>query len=170
MNAAVKPHLMQAVNWKKFTLEEWLYQVGAWLDQDRLQGHSGGSLHPIAVAMWLAAKKEKAVKLPDLKRDELVANYIADFDSYRVSRAKIACLITGEEAHAVQTLIVDMMGQSDALDTWLIAVKKRYFRGFSFSDMVSKDCTLMDVKFDVKCGLAALHARYPHILKLVKSA
>jgi hypothetical protein len=33
MNAAVQQqHILQAVNWSRFNLEEWLYQFGAWMN------------------------------------------------------------------------------------------------------------------------------------------
>ena len=48
MNAAVN-HIMQNVDWTRFSLEEWLYQFGAWMHSN--SGPCGKSINPIAVAM-----------------------------------------------------------------------------------------------------------------------
>ena len=171
MGAAQRLHVLQVVDWSRFTLEEWLYQVGAWLDEQYRYNTNDQrvetSMNPIAVAMMQAAKKIKVKKIDDAKRGEIISNYILDgVDDYRAGRSKVECLICDEEAQAVKTLVADMTGQSEVLDSWLASVEDRYFRGKSWSGMENKDRTVMDAKFDVRCGLAALHARYPHILKM----
>jgi hypothetical protein len=164
MNAAVN-HIMQTTDWTKYSLEEWLYQFGAWMYSN--SGTCGKSINPIAVAMDQAAKKRKQ----EVKgKEQIMADWLCSEDStIPKSRGKgIACEITDNEARAVQRLILDMQGQSEILDEWLDAVIDRYFYGNPISALVNESRTLMDAKFDIKCGLAAIHTRYPFIAHSAK--
>ena len=157
MNAAVN-HIMQSVDWTRFSLEEWLYQFGAWMHSN--SGTCGKSINPIAVAMDQAVKKRKQqVK----GKEQIIADWMASDEVTTVKRKGITCDITDNEARAVQRLILDMQGKSHVLDEWLDAVIDRYFYGSPISALVNESRTLMDVKFDIKCGLAAIHAKYPFI-------
>ena len=157
MNAAVN-HIMQNVDWTRFSLEEWLYQFGAWMHSN--SGTCGKSINPIAVAMDQAVKKRKQqVK----GKEQIISDWIASDDVSKVKRKGITCEITDNEARAVQRLILDMQGKSHVLDEWLDAVIDRYFYGNPISALVNESRTLMDAKFDIKCGLAAIHAKYPFI-------
>ncbi|WP_151834408.1 hypothetical protein [Acinetobacter junii] len=157
MNAAVN-HIMQTVDWNRFSLEEWLYQFGAWMHSN--SGTCGKSINPIAVAMDQAVKKRKQ----QIKgKDQIIADWISSEGVTTVKRKGITCDITDNEARAVQRLILDMQGKSHVLDEWLDAVIDRYFYGSPISALVNESRTLMDVKFDIKCGLAAIHAKYPFI-------
>ncbi|WP_151690880.1 hypothetical protein [Acinetobacter junii] len=157
MNAAVN-HIMQTVDWTRFSLEEWLYQFGAWMHSN--SGTCGKSINPIAVAMDQAVKKRKQ----QIKgKDQIIADWISSEGVTTVKRKGITCDITDNEARAVQRLILDMQGKSHVLDEWLDAVIDRYFYGNPISALVNESRTLMDAKFDLKMGLAAIHARYPFI-------
>lgn len=157
MNAAVN-HIMQNVDWTRFSLEEWLYQFGAWMRSNT--GTCGKSINPIAVAMDQAVKKRKQqVK----GKEQIIADWMASDEVTTVKRKGITCEITDNEARAVQRLILDMQGKSHVLDEWLDAVIDRYFYGSPISALVNESRTLMDAKFDIKCGLAAIHAKYPFI-------
>ena len=157
MNAAVN-HIMQNVDWTRFSLEEWLYQFGAWMHSN--SGTCGKSINPIAVAMDQAVKKRKQ----QIKgKDQIIADWMASDEVTTVKRKGITCDITDNEARAVQRLILDMKGKSHVLDEWLDAVIDRYFYGNPISALVNESRTLMDAKFDLKMGLAAIHARYPFI-------
>ena len=159
MNAAVN-HIMQTTDWTKYSLEEWLYQFGAWMYSN--SGTCGKSINPIAVAMDQVAKKRKQ----EVKgKDQIMADWLCSDDSIiPKGRSKgITCEITDNEARAVQRLILDMQGQSEVLDEWLDTVIDRYFYGNPISALVNESRTLMDAKFDIKCGLAAIHTRYPFI-------
>ena len=157
MNAAVN-HIMQSVDWTRFSLEEWLYQFGAWMRSN--SGTCGKSINPIAVAMDQAVKKRKQqVK----GKDQIIADWMASDEVTTVKRKGITCEITDNEARAVQRLILDMQGKSHVLDEWLDAVIDRYFYVSPISALVNESRNLMDVKFDIKCGLAAIHAKYPFI-------
>lgn len=157
MNAAVN-HIMQTVDWTRFSLEEWLYQFGAWMHSN--SGTCGKSINPIAVAMDQAVKKRKQ----QIKgKEQIIADWISSDGVTTVKRKGITCDITDNEARAVQRLILDMQGKSHVLDGWLDAVIDRYFYGSPISALVNESRTLMDAKFDLKMGLAAIHARYPFI-------
>lgn len=169
MGIDVQKHLMQAVDWSRFDLEGWLYQFGAWIDQESFVGTPGGSYrNPIAQAMagHLASKKVKNLTPEQLQN--IIAGYLIVPEKLRVGKSNTICQITDNEARAVQRLVLDLMGQSEIMDTWLNAIIDRYFRGFSWKQMVRPSRTEMDAKFDVKCGIAALHARYPFIKHLTE--
>lgn len=165
MNAAVN-HIMQTTDWTKYSLEEWLYQFGAWMYSN--SGTCGKSINPIAVAMDQAAKKRKQkVK----GKEQIMADWLCSDDDTPMPKGRgkgITCEITDNEARAVQRLILDMQGQSEILDSWLEMVIFRYCYAMPLSRLVTPYSTLMDVKFDIKCGLAAMHARYPFIAHSAK--
>ena len=158
MNAKVD-HIMQKIDWTRFSLEEWLYQFGAWMRSN--SGTCGKSINPIAVAMDQAVKKRKQqVK----GKDQIIADWLlSDEQTAPKVRGRFACEISDDEARAVQRLILDMKGRSEVLDGWLDTVIDRYFYGNPISALANQSRTLMDAKFDIKCGLAAIHARYPFI-------
>lgn len=169
MNAAVN-HIMQSVDWTRFSLEEWLYQFGAWMHSN--SGTCGKSINPIAVAMDQAVVRRKKFKLGVRKQRQVIADYMISEQTTLKGRGKVTCDITDNEARAVQRLILDMQGKSHVLDEWLDAVIDRYFYGNSWPNMVIKvgpvdNPTIlrseMDARSDVKCGLAALHSRYSFI-------
>jgi hypothetical protein len=171
MNAVVKvQNIMQAVDWSKYTLEEWLYQFGAWMNS--VAGTCGKSINPIAVAMDEALVKQRKFKLGVRKTRQIIADSMLVEDKPRLTRTNIVCQIDDNEARAVQRLILDMQGQSEIMDEWMDAIIDRYFYGNSWPNMVIKvgrvdNPTIlrseMDARFDVKCGLAALHSRYSFI-------
>ena len=162
MNAAVKvQNIMQAVNWSKYSLEEWLYQFGAWMNS--VSGTCGKSINPIAVAMDEAVIKQRKLKLNTLVKNQVIADYVTDEKLPKLSRQNVICQISDNEARAVQRLILDMQGQSEIMDEWMDAIICRYFYGNSWSQMCNESRTGVDAKFDVKCGLAALHCRYGFI-------
>lgn len=165
MGIDVQKHLMQAVDWSRFDLEGWLYQFGAWIDQEGFVSAPGGSYkNPIAQAMagYVASKKVK--NLTPEQRQNIITGYLTEPEKLRVGKSNTICQITDNEARAVQRLVLDLLGQSEIMDTWLNAIIDRYFRGFSWKQMVCPNRTEMDAKFDVRCGLAVLHVRYKFII------
>ena len=172
MNAMVKvQNIMQAVDWSKHSLEEWLYQFGAWMNS--VSGVCGSSVNPIAVAMDQAVVKRKTAKLTEQQKKEIIAAHFLDSEKPKLTRSNIICLIDDNEARAVQRLILDMQGQSEIMDEWMDAIICRYFYGNSWSQMVKWEMNPVgdmvkmysenDARADVKCGLAALHCRYKFI-------
>lgn len=160
MTAAVT--IMQVVDWTRFDLEGWLYQFGAWMNT--VSGTCGKSINPIAVAMDSAVKAQKYRKLTKEQQQQVIVDYLTgDFEPPKARRSKLVCQIDDNEARAVQRLILDLQGQSEVLDDWLDAIICRYFYNNSWAEMKNSTRTEMDAKFDVKCGLAALHVRYGFI-------
>jgi len=165
MNSAV--NIMQAMDWKKYTLEEWLYQFGAWMNS--VSGTTGRSINPIAIAMDNAVKAQKFKKLSKKQQQQIIVDYLTgDFEPTQPKRTKITCQINDNEARAVQRLILDMQGQSEVLDDWMNAIIDRYFYSNSWSEMVTSERSQSDARSDVKCGLAALHSRYKFLIYLKK--
>ena len=164
-------NIMQAVDWSKHSLEEWLYQFGAWMNS--VSGVCGNSVNPIAVAMDQAVVKQKIAKLTEQQKKEIIAAHFLDSEKPKLTRSNITCLIDDNEARAVQRLILDMQGQSEIMDEWMDAIICRYFYGNSWSQMVKWEMNPVgdmvkmysenDARADVKCGLAALHCRYKFI-------
>ena len=172
MTAMVKvQNIMQAVDWSKYSLEEWLYQFGAWMNS--VSGVCGNSVNPIAIAMDQAVVKQKIAKLTEDQKKEVIAAHFLDSEKPKLTRSNITCLIDDNEARAVQRLILDMQGQSEIMDEWMDAIICRYFYGNSWSQMVKWEMNPVgdmvkmysenDARADVKCGLAALHCRYKFI-------
>lgn len=171
MNAMVKvQNIMQVVDWSKYSLEEWLYQFGAWMNS--VSGTCGKSINPIAVAMDEAIVKQRKFKLGVRKTRQIIADSMLSEEKPKLSRVGVVCEIDDNEARAVQRLILDMQGQSEIMDEWMDAIIDRYFYGNSWPNMVIKVGRVdmptiirseMDARSDVKCGLAALHTRYSFI-------
>ena len=172
MNAMVKvQNIMQAVDWGKYSLEEWLYQFGAWMNS--VSGTCGKSINPIAVAMDEAIVKQRKFKLGVRKTRQIIADSMLSEEKPKLSRVGVVCEIDDNEARAVQRLILDMQGQSEIMDEWMDAIICRYFYGNSWSQMVKWEMNPVgdmvkmysenDARADVKCGLAALHCRYKFI-------
>ena len=159
MNVAVT--ITSAVDWSKFDLEGWLYQFGAWMNS--VSGACGKSINPIAVAMDEAVIKQRKFKLGVRKTRQIIADYMLEEEKPKLSRQNTICQIDDNEARAVQRLVLDMQGQSEIMDGWMDAIICRYFYGNSWSQMCNENRTGVDAKFDVKCGLAALHCRYGFI-------
>lgn len=155
-------HILQTVDWSRFNLEEWLYQLGAWQNSVKLT--CGKSLNPIAIAMDQAVVKRKKIKIGLMKKRQIIADGIlndVEFMPIKKQTPKdTVCQIDDNEARAIQHLVLDLQGQSEILDDWMDAVISRYFYFNSWSEMVTEKRTGVDAKFDVKCGLAVLHSRY----------
>ena len=172
MNAMVKAqNIMQAADWSKYSLEDWLYQFGAWMNS--VSGACGKSINPIAVAMDEAVVKQKIAKLTEERKREIIAAHFLEDEKPKLIRTNHICQINDNEARAVQNLILGMQGQSEILDEWMSAIIGRYFYCNSWSQMVKwvmnpvgdmiKTYSENDARADVKCGLAALHSRYNFI-------
>lgn len=162
MNMMVKvQNIMQVVDWSKYSLEEWLYQFGAWMNS--VAGSCGKSVNPIAVAMDEAVIKQRKFKLGVRKTRQIIADYMLEDEKPKLSRQNTICQIDDNEARAVQRLILDMQGQSEIMDEWMDAIICRYFYGNSWAQMVTEERSKHAAEQDVKCGLAALHCRYKFI-------
>ncbi|MFW1777583.1 hypothetical protein ACG9XQ_10765 [Acinetobacter baumannii] len=152
-----KKHVMQMMDWSKYDLPEWLRQCGAW-QQSCANGYR--SSNPIAAAM-----KKAKVRISKNQRAKLIAYYLCDEEPPKTKRNKVICQITDDEARAVQRLVLDVINgtDSEALLDWMEVIISRYFNNRSWSELETPDRTVMDAKYDVRCGLAVLHMRYPFI-------
>lgn len=155
MNAVVT--IMNTVDWSKYDLEGWLYQFGAWMNS--VSGTCGQSINPIAIAMDQVVVKQKILRLTEEQKKEIITAHFTNEEKPKLTRTRIVCQIDDNEARAVQRLILDMQGHSQIMDEWMDALICRYFYGNSWSQMRTDSRTEMDAKYDVKCGLAALHSR-----------
>lgn len=159
MNKSKREHILQTMDWTRFDLEGWLYQFGAWMNS--VSGTCSKSINPIAVAMDNAVKTRKYQNLTEAQQAQVLVDYICgDINLPKPRRGRIKCQINDNEARAVQRLVLDMQNQSEILDDWMDAIIDRYFYGNSWSQMIRESRTLADARLDVKCGLAALHAKY----------
>ena len=160
--AVAKQHILQSVDWTRFDLEGWLQQFGAWLYTS--SGSCGRSVNPIAIAMDNAVKAKKVKQLGHEQQVQIITDYLAgDYVPPKPCKTKTICEIDDNEARAVQRLILDIKGQSEVLDGWMDAIIDRYFYTNSWSEMKNNTRTEMGAKFDIRCGLAALHVKYGFI-------
>ncbi len=65
----------------------------------------------------------------------------------------------------MQRLILDVINNTDseALLEWMDVIICRYLEGYSWSKLQKLERTVMEAKYDIRCGLAVLHYRYPFI-------
>lgn len=150
MNMPVQQHILQTVDWSKFDLEGWLRQFHAWSD-----GRTQTALSMIKIPV------DK--KMTQKQREALIAEYLLLQDFKKSKPKMIKCIIDDNEARAVQRLILDMQGRSEIMDEWMNAIISRYFLNRSWPEMVNKNRTQHDAREDVRCGLAAMHCKYPFI-------
>ena len=93
MGVAMEKHILQVVDWKKYTLDEWLEQLGAWIESNRMCG--GGLPDNLGINMlWEAMRSTGVVKIPS-------------------ARIKATCQISDDEARAVQRLLMDTMSGAE---------------------------------------------------------
>lgn len=157
MNTAT--HIMQTVDWSKYDLPGWLRQFGYW--QGGVIRLSGSTENPLVGAI-----KRAKIRLKKSDRDKIIAYYLCDENFYDQHYKKTnICLISDNEARAVQRLVIDMIDgcTSEAMIEWMDAIIERYFNQKSWTQLVHSSRTAMDAKYDVRCGLAALHNRYQFI-------
>ena len=157
MNTAV--HIMQTVDWGKYDLPDWLRQCGAWQRSCRAGRYSDS---PIAIAM-----KKAKVRVKKKDRAKLIAYYLCDTGTENQAKrtGDVVCQINDNEARAVQRLVLDIINGTDSETTleWMDVIISRYFHDRSWAELKTQERTAMDVKYDVRCGLAILHVKYPFI-------
>ncbi|AYO54179.1 hypothetical protein [Acinetobacter wuhouensis] len=87
--AVATQHILQAVDWKKYTVEQWFIQFGAWIESNRM---SAGSLpDDLGVnQIWLLMRSTGAIKIPS-------------------GKITVPCRIEDYEARAFQRLLIDTM-------------------------------------------------------------
>lgn len=153
-----KLHIMQGVDWSKYDLPEWLRQFGYW--QGAVIRFGGSTENPLVGAI---KKQNLDLRKGIGKRSLLIISVMKILS--RSNLKPNVCLITDDEARAVQRLIIDILDgcTSEAMLDWMDAIIERYFNQKSWTQLVTPERTAMDAKYDVRCGLAALHNRYQFI-------
>lgn len=152
MNAMVT--IMQATAWKKYSIEDWLRQFGAWMNGD-------------SETMRLMLKSMPTKKLSQQHREELIALYLKDNSvKERVQRRGTVCEISDNEARAVQRMLLDIQAMNnEILMDWLNVLWEHYVMNKSLREVaLTLDSSLLQVRQDIKCGLAFIAGRYPNLV------
>lgn len=159
MNVAVQQHIMQVVDWSKYDLQDWLKQCGLWMNSCSRDKSSLGQ-NSIYQAM-----KQAKVRIAKQDREKVIALYMCSEEEREKKRINTTCLISDDEARAVQKLVCDVIKSTTSTIqlTWMYAIIDCYFERLSWSKMVTPYRTGMDAKNDVRCGLAVIHTRNPFI-------
>lgn len=152
MNAMVT--IMQATAWKKYSIEDWLRQFGAWMNGD-------------SETVRLIIKSMPTKKITQKQREELIALYLKDNSvKERAHRRGTVCEITDNEARAVQRMILDIQAMNnEILMDWLNVLWEHYVMNKSLREVaLTLDSSLLQVRQDIKCGLAFIAGRYPNLV------
>ncbi|RKG50374.1 hypothetical protein D7V68_03765 [Acinetobacter cumulans] len=151
MNAALT--IMQATNWAKFSFEDWLRQFGAWINGD-------------SETMVMVVKTMPTKRITQEQREKLLTMYMQDEklkDRLCVQRRGTCCQIDNNEARAIHKLILDIQAINDEIiQEWVSALWSHYVMGNSLRDIAeSNDTSVLQIRQDIKCGLAFIKSRYP---------
>ena len=151
MNAALT--IMQATNWAKFSFEDWLRQFGAWMNGD-------------SETMVKVVKTMPTKRITQEQREKLLAMYMNDEklkDRLCIQRRGTCCQIDNNEARAIHKLILDIQAINDEIvQEWVSALWSHYVMGNSLRDIAeSNDTSVLQIRQDIKCGLAFIKSRYP---------
>ncbi|MGQ1230003.1 hypothetical protein ACT4Y7_07385 [Acinetobacter baumannii] len=162
MNMPVQQHILQAVDWSKYSFEEWCRQLGAWLNGD-------------TETMVKIVKTMPTKRITQKQREKLMAMYMSDEnlkDRLCIRRKGTCCELNDNEARAIHRLILDLQSIDDeVLQEWIGAIWWHYVMGESIRDIAkSNDTYGSQIQQDIKCGLAFIKSRYPHfrIEKFIK--
>lgn len=153
MNAAT---IMQTTNWSRFSVEDWFRQFGAWMN-----GDSERITHIV--------KTIPIKKLNDKEREALLAKYMANeecIDRLRVDRRGVRCQISDNEARAIQRIIIELRSiENEIVSDWVEALWSHYVMGDSLREVADrKDTSVLQIRQDMKCGVAFILGRYPKMI------
>ncbi len=155
-------HILQSVDWSKYSFEEWCRQLGAWLNGD-------------TETMVKIVKTMPTKRITQKQREKLMAMYMSDEnlkDRLCIRRKGTCCELNDNEARAIHRLILDLQSIDDeVLQEWIGAIWWHYVMGESIRDIAkSNDTYGSQIQQDIKCGLAFIKSRYPHfrIEKFIK--
>lgn len=161
MNMPVQ-HILQAVDWSKYSFEEWCRQLGAWLNGD-------------TETMVKIVKSMPTKRITQKQREKLMAMYMSDEtlkDRLCTRRKGTCCQLNDNEARAIHRLLIDLQSIDDEiLQEWMGAIWWHYVMGESIRDIAkSNDTYGSQIQQDIKCGLAFIKSRYPYfqIEKFIK--
>ncbi|EPQ2944760.1 hypothetical protein NRH61_003845, partial [Acinetobacter baumannii] len=91
MNMPVQQHILQAVDWSRFSFEEWCRQLGAWLNGD-------------TETMVKIVKTMPTKRITQKQREKLIAMYMSDEnlkDRLCIRRKGTCCELNDNEARAI---------------------------------------------------------------------
>ena len=152
MNMPVQ-HILQAVDWSKYSTEDWFRQFGAWIngDSERKQKFY---------------KSIPTNKLTKKQRTILLAQYLNDenFSEPRFYKG-ISCQINDNEARAFQRIILDLRKcESEILQEWLDVIWCVYVDDTKLRKAAALfETSTIQIRQDMKCGLAFISGRYPNL-------
>lgn len=151
MSAAVT--IMQAMDWTKFSTEDWFRQFGAWMNGD-------------TETKKLVYKSLPTRKLTQHQREELIAKYMSD-EGFREQhlRKGVVCQITDNEARAFQRIVLDIRQiDSEPLQEWMDAVWQICVENKKLREVAEMyETSTIQIRQDMKCALAFITGRYPNL-------
>lgn len=147
-------HILQAVDWRKYSFEDWCRQLGAWINGDN-------------ETMVRVVKTVPTKRITQKQREKLMAMYMNDDalkDRLCVKRRGTCCELDSNEARAIQKILIDLQSIDDEIvQEWIGAIWWHYVMGDSIRDIAeSNDTYVAQIQQDIKCGLAFIKCRYPH--------
>ncbi len=148
--------IMQAVDWSKYSFEEWCRQLGAWINGDN-------------ETMVMVVKTMPTKRITQQQRERLLAMYMSDEtlrDRLCVRRKGTCCQLDCNEARAIQRLFLDIQLVEDViLQEWISSIWSHHVIGNSLRDIAgSNDTSVNQIRQDLKCGLAYIKSRYSHFV------
>ena len=154
MGVAVKQHIMQAVDWSKYSFEDWCRQLGAWINGDNEK--------IVRVVKVMPTKR-----ITQKQREELLAKYMnneALISSILNRRTGTCCKLDCNEARAIHRVFLDIECADDEILTdWISAIWSHYVMGNSIREIAnSNDTYISQIQQDIKCGMAFIKSRYPN--------
>ncbi|EPF6035591.1 hypothetical protein KG212_003669 [Acinetobacter baumannii] len=154
MNMPVQQHILQAVDWSRFSFEEWCRQLGAWLNGD-------------TETMVKIVKTMPTKRITQKQREKLMAMYMSDEnlkDRLCIRRKGTCCQLNDNEARAIHRLMLDLQSiEDEVVQEWIGAIWWHFVMGESIRDIAKSNNTYgSQIQQDIKCGLAFIKSRYPH--------
>ncbi|MND91020.1 hypothetical protein D3C80_831270 [compost metagenome] len=145
--------IMQTTDWSKFSTEDWFRQFGAWINGDSERKQKFYKTLPTK-------------KLSKKQREELLTQYMNDENFKDPSFHKgVSCQINDNEARAFQRIILDLrQHESEILQEWLdviwcVCVDNNKLRKAA----ALFETSTIQIRQDMKCGLAFISGRYPNL-------
>lgn len=146
--------IMQTTDWSKFSTEDWFRQFGAWINGNRENKRK-------------FYKCLEVKKLTQKQREALLALYIND-DEFKepYHRRGVVCQITDNEARAFQRIVLDIRAiESEPLQDWMDAIWQVCVEDQNLRKVAAMfNTSTIQIRQDMKCGLAFISGRYPNLV------
>lgn len=134
-------HIVQNTDWKKYSLDEWLIQLGAWIDSNRMS--SGNWPDRLGVSqLWHVMREHGSATIPS-------------------SRVRVTCEINDDEARALMRLLHDAMQSDSFIKLGIVCLYKHLVEGKPLR-MVADETgqSRGQTNIMVQCGRSFLLGRY----------